>query len=143
MREKVENGSTFLTDIHHRQTQMMIISGESDAGPVWRPEALFHERIGNPVGLVEIPQEYNHDATYVAARLKEAPHPRQRQRVPCFSHRAGRTADIQVLNNICIPLTEIPISSGSDGLARMRKYIGGFLRLSPADIKNGPGSQMP
>jgi molybdate transport system substrate-binding protein len=76
MKEKVENGSTFLTDIHHRQTPMRIMSGDSDAGPVWRTEALFQQRIGNPVGLVEIPPEYNQNATYVAARLKLAPHPR-------------------------------------------------------------------
>jgi molybdate transport system substrate-binding protein len=76
MKEKVENGSTFLTDIHHRQTPMRIMSWESDAGPVWRTEALFQERIGNPLRLVEIPPEYNQDTMYVAARLKLAPHPR-------------------------------------------------------------------
>jgi molybdate transport system substrate-binding protein len=76
MKEKVENGSTFLTDIHHRQTPMRIMAGKSDAGPVWRTEALFQERIGNPARLVEIPPEWNQTGTYVAARLKSAPHPR-------------------------------------------------------------------
>jgi len=76
MKEKVENGSTFLTDIHHRQTPMRIMTGESDAGPVWRTEALFQEQIGNPVKLVEIPPEYNPTATYVAARMTRAPRSR-------------------------------------------------------------------
>jgi molybdate transport system substrate-binding protein len=76
MKEKVGNGSTFLTDIHHRQTPIRIMGGQSDAGPVWRSEALFQERIGNPVRLVEIPPEWNQTGTYVAARLKQSPHPR-------------------------------------------------------------------
>ena len=76
MKEKVENGSTFLTDIHHRQTPMRIMAGQSDAGPVWRTEALFQQRIGNPVEIVEIPPEHNQTGAYVAGRFKSASHPR-------------------------------------------------------------------
>jgi molybdate transport system substrate-binding protein len=74
MKEKVNTGTTFLTEIHHRQTPMRIMQKLSDAGPVWRTEALFQQRIGNPLELVEIPLEYNRIATYTAARLKDAPH---------------------------------------------------------------------
>ena len=76
MKEKVGNGSTSLTDIHHRQTPMRIMAGQSDAGAVWRTEALFQERIDNPIEIVEIPPDWNQTGTYVAARLKHAPHPR-------------------------------------------------------------------
>jgi molybdate transport system substrate-binding protein len=75
MREKVQRGSTFLTRIHHRQTPMRILQGKSDVGPVWRTEVLFQQRIGNPIGMVEIPAHFNQTATYIAAQLKEAPRP--------------------------------------------------------------------
>jgi molybdate transport system substrate-binding protein len=74
MKEKVHTGLTFLTEIHHRQTPMRIMQGSSDAGPVWRTEVLFQQRIENPLALVEIPPDYNQIATYAAARLKDAPH---------------------------------------------------------------------
>jgi molybdate transport system substrate-binding protein len=76
MQEKVENGTTFVTEIHHRQTPMRILQGQSDAGPVWITEVLFQQRIGNPLELVKIPSEHNPIATYAAAQLKDAPHPR-------------------------------------------------------------------
>ena len=75
MQEKVKQGSTFLTRIHHRQTPMRILQGKSDVGPVWRTEVLFQQRIGNPIGMLEIPEAFNQTATYVAAQLKAAPHP--------------------------------------------------------------------
>jgi molybdate transport system substrate-binding protein len=75
MREKVKNGETFLTEIHHRQTPLRIMQGLSDAGPVWITEVLFQQQIGNPLTLVEIPPAYNQVAIYTAARLKNAPHP--------------------------------------------------------------------
>ncbi len=68
-------GSTFLTEIHHRQTPMRILQNLSDVGPVWRTEALFQQRIGNPLDLVEIIPELNQIATYTAARLGDAPLP--------------------------------------------------------------------
>jgi molybdate transport system substrate-binding protein len=75
MRDKVKKGTTFLTRIHHRQTPMRILQGLSDAGPVWVTEALYQKRIGNPLTLVEIPPGENRIVTYLAARLRNAPHP--------------------------------------------------------------------
>jgi molybdate transport system substrate-binding protein len=74
--EKVKTGTTILTEIHHRQTPVRILKGEADAGVVWRTEALFQQRIGNPLELIEIPAEQNQTATLVAARMKHAPHTR-------------------------------------------------------------------
>lgn len=74
MMDKVKDGSTFLTQIHHRQTPMRILNGQSDAGVTWASEVLFQEQIGNPIAGVEIPAAQNTNATYSAAMLKKAPH---------------------------------------------------------------------
>jgi ABC-type Fe3+ transport system substrate-binding protein len=50
--EKVKDGETMLTRIHHRQ-----------------------EEIGNPIGHVDIPPEVNTLANYSAAMVAGAPHP--------------------------------------------------------------------
>jgi len=74
MKQKVEDGSTFLTQIHHRQTPMRILSGQSDAGVTWASEVVFQEQIGNQIAGVRIPAGKNTQATYSAAMLKNAPH---------------------------------------------------------------------
>jgi ABC-type molybdate transport system substrate-binding protein len=74
MKQKVRDGSTFLTQIHHRQTPIRILNGQSDAGVTWASEVVFQEQIGNPVAGVIIPAAQNTNATYSAAMLKNAPH---------------------------------------------------------------------
>jgi len=74
MKRKVDAGTTFLTHIHHRQTPLRVMLRWSDAGPVWYTEAKFQESLGHPVATVEVPEAENVVATYVAARLKDAPH---------------------------------------------------------------------
>lgn len=73
--EKVQNGSSYLTQIHHRQTPMRIMKGESDAGVTWSSEVRFQEKIGNPIAGVNIPTDQNFTAVYGAAVLRNAPHP--------------------------------------------------------------------
>ena len=51
--EKVANGSTILTEIHHRQTPMRIMQGTADAGVTWASEVQFQKKIGNPITGVE------------------------------------------------------------------------------------------
>jgi molybdate transport system substrate-binding protein len=75
MERKVERGTTLITRIHHRQTPMRIMERKSDAGPVWYTEAVFQQNIGNPIGMVKIPDEENVVSTTAAAILKNAPHP--------------------------------------------------------------------
>jgi hypothetical protein len=70
MKQKVKDRSTFLTQIHHRQTPMRILNGQSDAGVTWASEVKFQEQIGNPITGIEIPA----NAIYSAAILKNAPH---------------------------------------------------------------------
>jgi ABC-type molybdate transport system substrate-binding protein len=71
---KVQDGSSYLTQIHHRQTAMRIMKGESDAGVTWSSEVRFQEKIGNPISGIEIPVEQNFTAVYGAAVLRNAPH---------------------------------------------------------------------
>jgi molybdenum ABC transporter molybdate-binding protein len=74
MKAKVQNGTTFLTHIHHRQTPIRIMLGESDAGVVWYSEAKFQQMIGNPIAMVEIAPAQNMNGIYQAGILKDAPH---------------------------------------------------------------------
>ena len=77
---KVADGSTFLTHIHHRQSPLRVLTGESDAAPVWSTEAYFQEQIlHHPVETVAIPAGQNVTATYTVARMKAAPHPQAAQ----------------------------------------------------------------
>jgi molybdate transport system substrate-binding protein len=74
MVRKVEAGTTFLTHIHHRQTPVRIMKGESDAGPIWYTEAYFQKMIGNPIDMVEVPAKDNLVGTYIVGKLKNALH---------------------------------------------------------------------
>ena len=75
MDDKVKDGSTYLTRIHHRESPLRILQAESDAAPVWSTEAYFQQQIlHRPVETVAIPATQNVTATYTAARMKNAPH---------------------------------------------------------------------
>lgn len=75
MQTKVAEGSTQLTQIHHRQTPMWILAGRADAGVTWASEVRFQEKIGNPIAGVPIPPSENTTAIYAAGVLRNAPHP--------------------------------------------------------------------
>ena len=72
--EKAKAGSTYLTEIHHRQTPMRIMKGESDAGVTWNSEIRFQQKIGNPIEGIQIPRSENTTGTYAAAVADKAPH---------------------------------------------------------------------
>jgi molybdate transport system substrate-binding protein len=74
MQTKVKEGTTFLTQIHHRQSPMRILYNESDVAPVWFTEANYQKMIGNPVELIEVPAKENITSASVAGLLKNAPH---------------------------------------------------------------------
>lgn len=74
MEDKVKDSTTYLTQIHHRQSPMRIMYDQSDAAPVWYSEAFYQVMIKHPVDMVEIPSDQNINATYVAGQLKNAPH---------------------------------------------------------------------
>jgi ABC-type molybdate transport system substrate-binding protein len=72
---KVKNGQTILTEIHHRQTPMRIMSKQVDTGVTWASEVRFQESIGNPIQGVEIPANQNAAAIDAGGVMKNAPHP--------------------------------------------------------------------
>ena len=72
---KVKDGSTILTQIHHRQTPLWLMQGRGDAGVTWQSEALFQEQAGHPIEHVAIPDSVNSTAIYAGAEVAGAPHP--------------------------------------------------------------------
>jgi len=74
MEDKVKDGSTFLTQIHHRQTPMRMLYKQSEAAPVWYSEVHFQKMLGHPIELVEVVEKENIKSTYMAGKLKDAPH---------------------------------------------------------------------
>jgi ABC-type molybdate transport system substrate-binding protein len=73
--DKVTDGSTFLTQIHHRQTPLRIMQGSCEAGAVWYSEAYFHATMKqHPISVVTLPDSQNSYATYTAGLMKNAPH---------------------------------------------------------------------
>lgn len=74
MDQKVSEGSTFLTQIHHRQTPVRVLTNESDAGPVWLTEILYQLKLGHPVEAIELPESVNRYGEMWAGTMKQAPH---------------------------------------------------------------------
>lgn len=74
-RDKVKNGTTLLTQVHHRQTPMRIMNGSADAGVTWASEVRFQQSIGNPIEGVAIPAVQNTTAVYAGGVMKDAAHP--------------------------------------------------------------------
>jgi len=71
---KVKEGTTVLTEIHHRQTPMRIMNGQADAGVTWASEVRFQESIGNPIQGIAIPADQNTTAIYAGGIMADAPH---------------------------------------------------------------------
>src|SRR5271156_6083887 len=83
---KVNDGTTELTNIHHRQTPLWLMQGKVQAGVTWQSEAMFQEQAGHPVEAVDIPAAQNTTAIYAAAAVKGAPHPEAASRWLDFIH---------------------------------------------------------
>lgn len=75
MEHKTNDGTTYLTRIHHRESPLRILLNESDVAPVWTSEIVYQKLIGHPVEEVKIDPQQNIRAEYVAARMKDAPRP--------------------------------------------------------------------
>ncbi len=77
---KVNDGTTKLTRIHHRQTPLWLMQHQGDAGVTWLSEAVFQSMIKHPLAMIKIPAQNNITATYAAGQLRDAPHPQAAQR---------------------------------------------------------------
>ena len=71
---KVRDGSTYLTQIHHRETPMLLMQGRAEAGVTWRSEAIFQEQAGNAIEHVDIPDKENTTGVYAGSVVKGAAH---------------------------------------------------------------------
>jgi len=74
--DKVKNGETILTHVHHRQTPLFMMQGLADAGVTWKSEAIFQEQAGHPISHIDIPDNQNTTAIYASAVVKGAAHPK-------------------------------------------------------------------
>lgn len=74
--DKVKNGQTILTHVHHRQTPLFLMQGLADAGVTWKSEAIFQEQVGHPIGNIAIPDNQNTTAIYASALVRGAAHPK-------------------------------------------------------------------
>jgi len=72
---KVADGTTLLTQIHHRQTPLWLMEGKVQAAVTWQSEAMFQEQTGHPIASVAIPEAQNTTAIYAGAMVTGAPHP--------------------------------------------------------------------
>jgi molybdate transport system substrate-binding protein len=86
---KVEDGSTILTHIHHRQTPLFLMQGRVEAGVTWQSEAVFQEQAGHPITHVDIPAGQNTTAIYAGAMVKNAMHPEAARLWLSFIHSPG------------------------------------------------------
>jgi len=71
---KVTDGSSMLTQIHHRQTPLYIMQGKVDAGVTWQSEVAFQEQAGHPIEAVAIAAAHNTTAIYAGAAVNGAAH---------------------------------------------------------------------
>lgn len=72
---KLKDSTTFITQIHHRQSPMRILYNQSDVAPVWETEIMYQKNLGHPVDAVDIPDQFNKISVTKAGVLKNAPHP--------------------------------------------------------------------
>jgi molybdate transport system substrate-binding protein len=79
MESKTKDSTTFLTQIHHRQSPMRILYRQSDVAPVWYSEAYYQKMINHPIDMIEIPAKENINSQYIAGLMKTAPHPKAAQ----------------------------------------------------------------
>jgi len=78
--QKVAQGTTELTHIHHRQTPLWIMRGRADAGVTWQSEAIFQQQSGHPISHIDIPTDQNTTAVYAGAIVSGTSHTEAAQR---------------------------------------------------------------
>lgn len=82
MDEKVRDGTTMLTTVHHRETPERLMKGICDVGPVWATEAIYAKARGLPLDYVEVGEEFDmrDKVNYYITKLKNAPNPENAER---------------------------------------------------------------
>ncbi|MHB0878666.1 MAG: substrate-binding domain-containing protein [Anaerolineae bacterium] len=71
---KVQRGEVILTEVHHRQTPALLVSGEAQAGLTWSTEINYQESSGAPISGVPVAHEFSGSVTFAAAMVRGAAH---------------------------------------------------------------------
>lgn len=91
MIDKVADGKTRWTQIHHRESAMWLEAGEVDACPLWSTEARYHcENRKAPMETVRIAPEHNVIGKYGISRVRGCAHPQAASSFIDFLLGAGR-----------------------------------------------------
>lgn len=70
MVEKVADGTTLLTSIHHRESPTWLLEGRVDAAPLWSTEAALHSRAHPALHAVPIADDVNQCGRYCIAAVR-------------------------------------------------------------------------
>jgi ABC-type molybdate transport system substrate-binding protein len=75
--EKRNDGTTVLTQVHHRETPRRLIDDEADVGPVWATEVVYAQREGLRIEAVEPGEgiDQRDRVNYFVTKLEKAPNP--------------------------------------------------------------------
>lgn len=86
MEDKLDDGTTLLTEVHHRETPEALISGTADVGPVWATEFVHARAEGLPVDVVEPGEELDQrdKVCYYICRLESGTNPDNGERFVDF-----------------------------------------------------------
>jgi ABC-type molybdate transport system substrate-binding protein len=83
--DKVRDGTTQLTTVHHRETLAWLEEGRVDVGVVWQTEAEHALRQNQAVDIIDLSEwRDNPIGQYWAAGVKDAPHPQARDEFLAF-----------------------------------------------------------
>ncbi|MFP4587115.1 MAG: substrate-binding domain-containing protein [Desulfohalobiaceae bacterium] len=82
MQDKLAQGSTMLTTVHHRETPNRLLQGKADAGPVWYTEVIQAQREGLELEGVQLPRELDQrqSVDYYISRIKSGKNQENAQR---------------------------------------------------------------
>ncbi len=77
MEEKRAEGTTIFTIVHHRETPLRLRKGTVDVGPVWATEAVYAERQGLEIDVIEPGEriDQRNRVNYYITKLNNAPNP--------------------------------------------------------------------
>jgi ABC-type molybdate transport system substrate-binding protein len=86
MLEKLAEGTTILTVVHHRETPLRIKKKTVDVGPVWATEAIYAKKEGLRIEVIEPGEKLDQRdrVTYYIVRLKNAPNPENAEKFLAF-----------------------------------------------------------
>ncbi len=86
MEEKLVQGTTTMTVVHHRETPLRLVERSADVGPVWATEVTHARSLGLPIDAVEPGDKLDQRdrINYYVCQLKNAPNPENAEKFLAF-----------------------------------------------------------